>query len=89
MYFDKYNYELAQNNYGYAFLVTKQYSVNSFEVFLGGVSFNALENSKILRMISIAKDQECISLTQEPFLSSSYEDQIAVTFVCNTQLFII
>lgn len=89
LYFDKFNYQLATNSYGYAFLVTKNTSVSNYDVYLGGVSFNALENSKILRMIKIAPNQQCISLNAEPYLASSEEDQIAVSFICDTQLFIV
>lgn len=41
-------------------------------------------------MISIGVvNQQCSSLNQEPYLASSNEDQIAVSFVCDTQLFIV
>ena len=62
LYFDQYNYELASNPYGYAYLVTKYTSANSFTVYLGGVSFNAMINSKVLKMIPIFQNQVCISL---------------------------
>jgi hypothetical protein len=57
IYFDKFSYQLASNAYGYAFLVTRNTSVSNFDVFLGGVAFNAQWNSKILRMIRIAPNQ--------------------------------
>ena len=74
MYFDSYNYELASNPYGYAYLVTKELTANNFGVYLGAVAFNAMENSKVLKMIPIAKNQQCISLEEEPSFSSSSED---------------
>jgi len=71
LYFDEFNYELAWNPYGYAYIVTKYSAANSFTVYLGGVSFNAMVNSKILKMIPIAQNQQCISLDQQPLLASS------------------
>jgi len=53
LYFDQYNYELAGNQYGYAYLVTKNTSSQNFAVFLGGVSFYGQANSRILKMLPI------------------------------------
>ena len=73
-YFNSFNHELASNAYGYAFLVARNTSINSFDIFLGGVSFNGNQNSKVLRMIKIDSNLKCISLNQEPYLASSPED---------------
>jgi len=62
VYFDYFNQELASNAYGYAFLVTKNTSATTFDIFLGGVSFNGNQNSKLLRMIKIDSNLQCISL---------------------------
>ena len=40
-------------------------------------------------MIKIDSNQQCISLNQEPYLASSPEDQIAVSFVCDTRLLVL
>lgn len=53
VYFDSFNQELAMNAYGYAFLVSKNTSATTFDIFLGGVAFNGNQNSKLLRMIKI------------------------------------
>lgn len=53
LYFDTFSNQLASNDYGYAFLVTKNTSVSNFDVYLGGVAFNAPQNSKVLRMIRL------------------------------------
>lgn len=90
LYFDTFSNQLAANEYGYAFLVTKNTSMSNFDVYLGGVAFNAPQNSKVLRMIRLPQPNlQCISLNQEPYLASTPEDQIAVSFVCDTELFIV
>lgn len=53
LYFDQYNYELAANRYGYAYLVTKNTSSQNFAVYLGGVSFYGQANSRVLKMLPI------------------------------------
>lgn len=37
----------------------------------------------------MALNQKCVSLNEEKYLASSDEDQIAVSFVCDSQLLIV
>lgn len=54
--FDQFNNELAYNDYGYSFLITKSTTKTSFDVFLVVVSFYASNISKLFKVIKVASN---------------------------------
>eukprot|EP00347_Sterkiella_histriomuscorum_P013952 403362730 len=87
--FDQFDNELAFNDYGYSFLMTKSTSKTNYDVYLGVVSFYASSTSKLFKIIKVTSNQQCLSLNQENSLVSDLRDELAVSFVCNTQLYIV
>lgn len=89
MQFEYYNYRMARNKYGYAFLVTKSTGRSTFDVYVGAVSYYSSQNSQMFRKIYIASNQQCHSLTHQPYLATNLEDMLVVSLVCDTQLIVI
>ncbi|CDW88978.1 UNKNOWN [Stylonychia lemnae] len=87
--FDFFDQDLAINKYGYAFLVNKQGAFGNFDVYVGAVSFFSGLNSKMFKLTYITSNQNCKSLNQEPYLASNSEDQLVVSFVCDSQIFVL
>ncbi|CDW90874.1 UNKNOWN [Stylonychia lemnae] len=87
--FDQFNNEIAHNQYGYSFLTTTQAYKSSYDVYLTIVSFFASSRSKLFRSIKVTQNQNCISLNEESYLVEQEKDELVVSFICNTQLFIV
>ncbi len=57
---------------------------------LGIVSFNTAAANQLFRFIEIPGNENCKSLNvQSNLLQSDEEDDLIVSFICNTQLFIV
>lgn len=87
--FDTLNHELASNQYGYAFLMTKPTSKTTFDLYLGVISFFAQQESRVFKVMKVASNQLCLSLSEESALVGDAQDELVVSFVCNTQLYIV
>eukprot|EP00347_Sterkiella_histriomuscorum_P013212 403365576 len=87
--FDEYSTDVARNKYGYTFLVKQNITQNSYDAYLGAVSFYAGSQSQILKLKKLGRNLDCNSLNYDDYLASDKEDQIAVSFVCNTQLYVV
>jgi len=57
---------------------------------LGSVSFYSSSNSKFFKQIPIVNNSECFSLNLKTSAlnDSGIEDELAVTFVCDTQMYV-
>ncbi|CDW88489.1 UNKNOWN [Stylonychia lemnae] len=87
--FNQITSNIAQNQYGYAFLAKQIITKDSFYVYLGAISLYSSFKSKVLGLFMIGKNFECNSLSQNPSLTSENLDQIGVSFICDTQIYII
>ena len=77
---------VAHNDYGSAFLVNKYLGEHNYEVALIAISFYSAPNSRIFKTIDITWNEQCISLNMDSYYVFSPEDQISVSFICNSYL---
>lgn len=85
---DRFKHEVVGNQWGYAFLLEYYDSPESFNVYLGSVSYYSSTNSKLFRLDNITHNQHCHSLNiqQTSVIDNGDENELEVTFICGTQL---
>ena len=89
--FDEYNGEIVHNPYGNAFLIRKRVGTDSYKTQLVSMSYYSAANSQIFKVIDMAGEgsiNQCLSLSQNAYFEETPEDQIAITFICNSQLYL-
>jgi hypothetical protein len=59
---------------------------STYDVYLVAVSFYSSQNSKLFKAILVTTEEECFALNQDPYFEISPEDQVAVSFICNSYL---
>jgi len=57
---------------------------DNFDVYLIAVSYYSAPNSRIFKMINITWNQDCFALQQDSYFEFTPEDQIALSFICDT-----
>ncbi|CDW89229.1 UNKNOWN [Stylonychia lemnae] len=87
--FDQLDSGIQGNEYGYTFLTRVNTSQSTYDTYLGAVAFYSGTQSKILKLVKLGTNFECNSLNHDSFLSDSPYDQIAISFICNTQLYVV
>eukprot|EP00347_Sterkiella_histriomuscorum_P022787 403337163 len=85
---DLFNSKIAINQYGYAFLVQKTTENNVSKIYLALVSFYSKITQKILKVIFVGDNLNCHSLNENDKFSSHSEDQIAVSIICESEIFV-
>ncbi len=50
------------------------------------MSYYSAMNTRIFKIVNMTQNENCISLNLDSYYVSSPEDQIAVSFICNSYL---
>jgi hypothetical protein len=79
--------EIASNYYGNGFLIEQHDLLEESQfVYLVAVSYFSAPNSRIFKVINVTQNERCHSLNEDSYYVVSPEDQVAVSFICNSYL---
>ena len=80
---------VVQATYGYAMMATQLTGRKTSSVKLVALTHYSGYLSKLFRTINVVQNANCTSLSRNPYLEESLQDQLAVSLVCESRLRIV
>ncbi|CDW72639.1 UNKNOWN [Stylonychia lemnae] len=80
--------DVVFNQFAYSFLAQLKLSKDQYDIYLITVSLYSGQTSRLIDIQKIGTNLHCSQLIQDKSLTDQKEDIIAVSFVCNTQLYV-